>query len=70
MSYVDPNYPSKKAFKAAVAAGVRHATYNPSGLFPVTQNGRDVVEGPHSPAPHRWYAAVEVRDGVVVKVTG
>ena len=36
MSYVDPNYTSKKEFKAAVAAGVQHETYNPSGMFPVT----------------------------------
>lgn len=68
MSYVDPNYPTKKAFKEAVAAGTIHRTYNPSGMFPVKKNGRDVVEGPHYPRPHSWYAEVEVVDGVVVKV--
>jgi hypothetical protein len=68
MSYVDPNYKTKKAFKEAVAAGKVHRTYNPSGMFPTTQNGRDTVEGPHYPEPHRWYAAVEVTDGVVTKV--
>lgn len=67
MAYVDPNYKTKKEFVEAVKSGVQHRTYNPSGLFPVTQNGSDVVEGPHYPQPHRWYASVEVRDGVVVK---
>ena len=68
MSYVNPDYPSKKAFKEAVAAGVRHKTFNPSGLFPTEQNGSDVIEGPHYPKPHKWYASVLVREGVVVKV--
>lgn len=70
MSYVDPNYPTKKAFKEAVAAGKEHRTYNPSGMFPTPQNGRDTIEGPHYPKPHSWYASVEVVDGCVVKVTG
>lgn len=68
MAYVDPDYPSKKAFKEAVKAGVKHRPYNPSGIFPVTNNGRVTIEGPHYPKPHKWYAACEVKDGVVVKV--
>lgn len=68
MAYVYPNFKSKKEFKAAVESGQKLTTYNPSGLFPVTQNGTDVVEGPHYPQPHRWYASVVVRDGVVIKV--
>ena len=70
MSYVNPDYKSKKDFKAAVAAGVKHRTYNPSGMFPTPQNGPDVIEGPHYPKPHRWYAEVIVQDGIVVKVKG
>ena len=69
MSYVDPDYKSKKAFREAVKGGAVLATYNPSGLWPVTQDGTDVVEGPHYPKPHRWYATVVVANGVVVKVT-
>ena len=68
MAYVDPDYRTKREFKAAVQAGTVHRTYNPSGMFPVTQNGSDVVEGPHYPKPHAWYASVEVKDGAVVKV--
>jgi hypothetical protein len=67
-AYVDPNYKSKKEFKAAVLAGVQHQVYNPSGLFPTTQNGRTVVEGPHYPQPHRWYADCDVVNGIVTKV--
>jgi hypothetical protein len=26
------------------------------------------VEGPHYPEPHKWYAEVEVKDYIVVKV--
>ena len=68
MSYVDPNYKTKKAFKQAVQNGVEHSTYNPSGMFPTNQSGTDVIEGPHYPQPHKWYAKVSVQDGVVVKV--
>lgn len=32
------------------------------------QNGEAFIEGPHYPAPHRWYAKVQVTDGVVTKV--
>lgn len=66
MSYVNPDYPSKKAFKAAVAAGKRHEVYN-AGPFPEPQNGTACIEGPHYPKPHRWYASVIVRDGIVVE---
>lgn len=68
MSYVDPNYPSKKAFKEAVANGVVHRPYNPSGMFPAPSEGFYLIEGPHYPKPHRWYAHVELRGGVVVRV--
>lgn len=68
MAYVDPNYKTKKDFKQAVADGKVHRPYNPSGMFPTKQNGTEFIEGPHYPHPHTWYAQVEVRDGIVVKV--
>lgn len=68
MSYVDPDYPTKKAFRTAVEAGVQHSTYNPSGMYETPQNGTDTVEGPHYPKPHKWYAQVIVKDRIVVKV--
>lgn len=68
MSYVGPDYRTKKDFKTAVELGCQLETYNPSGMFPTTQNGNDVVEGPHYPKPHKWYAQVVVKDGIVIKV--
>jgi hypothetical protein len=65
MSYVDPNYPTKKAFREAIKAGVAHRPYNPSGMYPTTSDGTDVIEGPHYPKRHRWYASVIVKDGIV-----
>lgn len=67
MSYVRVDFPSKKAFIAAVKAGRKMYTYNPSGMFETPQNGNDVIEGPHYPKPHKWYASVVVENGVVVK---
>lgn len=66
MSYVDPNYRTKTEFKRAVEAGVKHRTYNPSGMFPTPQHGPDVIEGPHY--LHRWHAEVIVENGIVTKV--
>ena len=68
MPYVDPDYKTKKAFKEAVKSGVRHRPYNPSGLFPPKQEGSEVIEGPHYPKPHTWYAQVAIESGFVVKV--
>ena len=39
------------------------------GPFPAPTNGTAYVEGPHYPEPHKWYAKVEVKDGVIVKVS-
>ncbi len=69
MAYVDPDYSTKKAFKEAVKAGVEHRPYNPSGLFPPKTDGMEVIEGPHYPETHKWYASVDVKDGLVVKVS-
>ena len=68
MAYVNPNYKSKKEFKAAVAEGKQLEPYNPSGMFPVPQNGRVVIEGPHYPQPHKWYADCDVQNGIITKV--
>lgn len=65
--YTSFNFKSKKALKEAVAAGQRVTLFAP-GLGTPKENGTEFVEGPHYPEPHRWYAQVEMRDGVVVKV--
>ena len=65
--YVEPNYKTKKALKEAVAAGKRVTVFSP-GSFPCLSNGEVIVEGPHYPEPHKWYAIVKVIDSVVQSV--
>lgn len=67
MAYVSPNFPTKKALKAAVAAGERVEIFSP-GPFGSKRDGTEAVEGPHYPKPHSWYANVEVAGGLVIKV--
>lgn len=65
--YADRNFKSKKQFKEAVAGGMQVKLYAP-GLGSPKENGKEFVEGPHYPEPHRWYAEVEMKDGIVTKV--
>lgn len=46
----------------------RAVTIFAPGMGQPKDNGREFVEGPHYPALHTWYAAVEVVNGLVVKV--
>ncbi len=66
--YVNPNFRTKKALKEAVKKGDRVEVYSP-GPFPCRTEGSESVEGPHYPEPHKWYARVTVKDGLVVKVS-
>lgn len=63
--YTDYNFKTKKDLKDAVKAG-RHVTLYAPGLGQPKENGREFVEGPHG--VHKWYAQVEMKDGVVVSV--
>ena len=65
--YVRPNFKTKKALREAIQKGDRVTVFSP-GPFPAPTSGRTTIEGPHYPEPHRWYAGVEVTDGVVTKV--
>lgn len=65
--YTDTNFPTKKAFRDAVASGEKVRLFSP-GLGTPKRDGTEYVEGPHYPRPHSWYAQVTVSDGIVVKV--
>jgi hypothetical protein len=65
--YVNPNFKTKKDLKTAIQDGKRVEAFSP-GPFPCPKDGRVTIEGPHFPQPHRWYAQVDVVDGIVVKV--
>ena len=68
--YANTNYNTKKALRAAVDAGETVGAYQPGGMFPSQTDGEAVVEGPHYPQPHKWYARVLLADGAIVKVLG
>ncbi len=48
----------------------RPVTYHQPGPFGGNEprDGEFSVEGPHYPQPHRWYARVVAKDGIIVKV--
>jgi len=73
MHYCDRNFKTKKALKEAVVSGQQVTVYNPEhgmgGEAPTPANGRVCVGGPHYPEPHKWYATVDIQNGVVVKVS-
>jgi hypothetical protein len=67
--YTVIDFQSKKALKAAVAAGQAVHIFQP-GPFGgnIQTEGTVFLEGPHFPLPHRWYAEAIVKDGKVIKV--
>lgn len=68
-TYAYPNFKTKKELKAAVAKG-QHVTLiekTPFGDREI-RSGTHAVSGPHFPEPHKWYAQVNVENGVAVKV--
>ena len=67
MTYVDPNFKTKKALKEALAAGEPVYVFNP-GLGNIPANGTVYLEGPHYPKPHTWYAQGTMQDGKLIKV--
>lgn len=67
MTYCIQNFKTKKALKDALAAGEQVEVFEPNQRR-ATPDGTAYLEGPHSPQPHRWYAAAEVKNGVVVRL--
>jgi len=74
MAYVLPNFKTKKALKAAIAAGEPIGVFEP-GLGPRYTSRSDLeytgivyLEGPHYPATHTWSAKGQMEAGKLVKV--
>lgn len=67
--YTVQNFKTKKQLKEAVANGKKIGVYQP-GPFGGNEptDGKVVLEGPHYPEPHRWYAEATLKDGYIVKV--
>jgi hypothetical protein len=71
--YTTVNFKTKRELKDAVANGRKIGVYQPNDMFGNTdkvQRGTHTVtlEGPHYPAPHKWYATATVIDGEIVSV--
>ena len=71
--YTVTNYKTKKQLKEDVASGKEVRVYQPNDFLGKTEDvckgeHRVVLEGPHYPQPHRWYAEARVVDGKVVSV--
>ena len=65
MAYTDPNFPTKKALRDALAAGQMVGVFQP-GLGYVLQDGTVSLES--RPKPHPWYATGLIRGGRLVSV--
>ena len=69
MSYVSPNFKTKKALKDAVKDKKRIVCCIPSGpMDRVPTDGYAYVEGPHYPEPHKWYGKVKIENSRVIGV--
>ena len=66
--YTDINYKTKTELRKAIKSGVEVSTFQPGGVFQATRTGVVTIEGPQYPAPHRWYARVEILDGIITKL--
>ena len=54
--YANDNPKTKKELKQWVADGHKVTAFQPGGFFPGKTDGEVLIEGPHYPKPHRWYA--------------
>ncbi len=65
--YTLTNFRTKKELREAFSEGRTIGVFQP-GPFPGKVNGTIALEGPHYPEPHRWYASVEIKNSVVVRI--
>ena len=65
--YTKTNFKTKKALKDAIVQG-EQVTVCFSRIGEDIKDGIAFVEGPHFPEAHTWYAKVELRNGVIIKV--
>ena len=71
--YTHKNFKTKRELKDAITDGKVVTVYQPNDLFgnPKAKpcyTGSVVLEGPHYPQPHKWYAKAELVNGSIVSV--
>lgn len=67
--YANVNCKTKKELRDAVKAGHKIGIHQPGpfgGNVPL--DGSVCLEGPHYPAPHRWYATAQIENGIIISV--
>ena len=67
MTYVSPDYKSKKQLREAILRGDDVKVFQP-GLGTIPKTGIVYLEGPHYPKPHSWYAEGAMINGKLVGV--
>lgn len=65
--YASKNFKTKKEFREAVQNGEQITVFAP-GLGKPNVNGKNYIEGPWYPKPHKWYAEVDTVNGIITKV--
>jgi|GEM_PF-1234147 len=65
MAYTETNYQNKDALLNDFKAGKNIRVFQPGKFGPDVADGDVLIEGPHYPQPHSWYAYVEVEGGII-----
>ena len=68
MAYTVHNYQTKKALIEDFKKGKPIDVFSPGPFEPLMKNGNYAIEGSHYPQPHKWYAQVEVKDGIITSI--
>jgi len=70
MSYIYPNFKTKKEAKQALQLGqtITCRRNCPWGHETISE-GTETIEGPHYPEPHKWYGKAIIKEGLVIKLT-
>ena len=67
MAYTANNYKSGAELKRDWLAGMEIRVFQPGGYFPL-KVGNIALEGPHYPAPHKWYAKGYQEGGILIRL--
>lgn len=68
MAYTVTNFKTKKALREALANGDVIPVYQPGPFGPDVKDGWTLLEGPHYPEPHRWYASGFIEAGKLRRI--
>jgi hypothetical protein len=64
------DYQTKEQLERDFHAGKIITVYQPDDMFGQTGSGRAMLYGPHHPQRRKWYAAVVIKNFVVIELDG